>query len=85
MICYGAGVRRDAVSVQASMTSSKGAGGFGRHEAEHLVQDRVHDGGAGGSRRSVVVVLGLPDADIAQAALGEPGQVGDQAGRLFWA
>ena len=58
-------------------------GGLGRHEAEHLLQDRVHDGVQPVLGEGLVVVLGLPDVDVAQPGLGAPGQVGDQAGRAL--
>src|SRR5215469_1710328 len=60
-----------------------GAGRFGRHEAEHVLQDRVHDGVQPVLGEGRVVVLRLPDVDVAQPALGAPGQVGDQARRAF--
>ena len=56
-----------------------------RHEAEHLLQDRVDDGVQPFGGEGVGVVLGLPDIDIAQPALGPPGQVGDKTRRSFLA
>jgi hypothetical protein len=58
---------------------------FGRHEAEHLPQDRVDDGVQPVLGEGLVVVLGLPDIDVTQPALDPPGQVGDQSGRPFLA
>ncbi len=55
--------------------------GLGRHEAEHVLQDRVHDRVEPVLGEDLVVVLGLPHVDVAQPGLGAPGQVGDQAGR----
>ncbi len=60
-----------------------GVGGLGRHEAEHLLQDRVHDGVEPVLGEGLVVIFGLPDVDIAQPGLGALGQVGDQAVRPF--
>src|SRR5215469_16532280 len=53
-----------------------GAGRLGRHEAEHLLQDRVHDGVKPLLYEGLKLVLGLPDIDITQPRLGAPGQVG---------
>ena len=67
------------------MTSSTVCGGFGRHEAEHVLQDRVHDGVQPVLGEGLVFVLGPPDVDVVQPGLGAPGQVRDQAGRAFGA
>jgi hypothetical protein len=47
--------------------------GLGRDEAEQLLQDRVDDGVQPAGGESLRVVLGLPDIDVAQSALGPPG------------
>jgi AcrR family transcriptional regulator len=60
-----------------------GVGRLGWHEAERVLQDRVHDRVQPILGEGFVVVLGPPDVDVAQPGLGAPGQVGDQAGRPF--
>ncbi len=57
-----------------------GVGGFGRHEAEHLLEQRMDDGVQAVGGEGLEVVLGLPHLGVAQPGLGAPGQVGDQAG-----
>src|SRR6266849_5566517 len=60
-----------------------GGGRLGRYEAEHFLQQRVDDRVQPLLGERLVVVLGLPDIDIAQPVVGAPGQVGDQAVRAL--
>jgi hypothetical protein len=50
-----------------------GVSRLGRHEAEHLLQDRVHDRVQPVLGEGLVVVLGLPDVDVAQSGLDSYG------------
>ena len=53
---------------------------LGRHEAEQLLQDRVDDGVQPTGGEGLVVVLGLPDVDVAQPVLDLQREVRDEAG-----